>query len=317
MQKIIFFLVSLFFIGCATTSSVKPEPKSIHRSKYILQSNPWDKKINIVAKMQILRNLEDFKALLGTAQHYLASCQTNLIKMRKKMVRGTNAVLSSSERNKLARQITAKQKDCLNIFDHALFNNQRVFGKNNKSRQWRTTLAENQKTVAFNISAISIISSLKQIKLLGCAAKDFSSGIVRVDQALDKINLERSIVGAFDRRIESARDWQLIFVKAYRKAEKNEKFPTAKAAVLFHIRKLEDKLYELSVQAANGIWIKTNRAQMQIGWQQTIAELNRLERETSIKTIATGADWNALHKQSSSEQEMLRIAALLLVKNKS
>lgn len=286
-------------------------PAATHRAKYILRSNPLDSRINIVAKRQLFRNLDDFTSLLQTAEGYLHRCQQNLTNVRYRLVRGANGVMTGQDRQNLIILLDAQLDDCIRQLDHAMFNCRHLYGGADRSSTWWTPLAENSPGTAFTFHAAAITAAIRRIYLLP-TVRGFENNILLVDQALDAVNMERARVGAYQARIQAAASWQKLFIEAYTRADKNEPLPDLKSAQRFHVRKLEDRLFELSTQAASGIYLQTDRDQIQAEYDQTLLELKRLERETGIRTIAGGAPARAHASREASEQEMLRIAGLLL-----
>lgn len=282
-----------------------------HRAKYILRSNPLDGSINIRAKRQLVRNLDDFTSLLKTAEGYLGHCQRNLTNVRFQLVRGTSGVMTGPERQKLVMTLYAKLDECFRMLGHAQFNCRHLYSGRTLSSTWWTTLAENKPATAFTLSAADFSAALKRIYLRP-AVRSCADNIVLVDRALDVLNMERARVGAYLARIEAAFAWHKLYVEAYVKADKNEPIPDLKSAQRFHLRKLEDRLFELSIQAANGVYQQTDRDQIRKEYEQTVLELKRLEQETGIRTVATGYPGDAHENREASEREMLRIARLLL-----
>lgn len=285
--------------------------KTIHKPKYLLKSNPMDSRINIRAKRQIVRNLQDFESLLKTAEGYLGHCHKKLQKARQLTVKGANGVFTLTDRSKMIKEIHGLILDNFHALRHALFNCKPVFGKKLNGKTWRVPLTENSSAFAATLSAEDIIKTLKRIRLKPTVTS-FNSSITRIDSAISAVSMERARIGAYMRRIKAAGQWQMLYVKEYNRLDKNEKIPNLKSGQLFHIRKLEDRLFELAVQGANSIYLAEDRRHLKLEWDQIILELKRLESETGIKTLARQIPPDAITSRATSEREMLRIAKQLL-----
>ena len=286
---------------------------TIHKPKYLLKSNPMDSRINIRAKRQIVRNLEDFESLLQTADGYLGYCMKKLKKARSLTVKSANGVYTLTDRKKLIQKIHGWIDDNHRALRHALFNCKPVFGKKLTGRTWEATLTENNKSFAVTLSAAGIVRTLKRISLKPTVL-GFAKNIKRIDNALSAVAMERARIGAYMRRVRAAGQWQMLFVKEYKRLDKNEDIPDLKSGQMFHIRSLEDRLFELAIQAANSIYTSENRRQIKLEWDQIIMELKRLENITGIRTLARQISPKAITSRATSERAMLRIAGILLKK---
>jgi hypothetical protein len=127
----------------------------------------------------------------------------------------------------------------------------------------------------------------------------------KADNALILLSYQRAILGAEQNRMEKAAEFQNIFFQG--KSDKSSILENLKG----HFKRLDDRFYGLAVQSANGIYSRTDREQINIGFQILIAELKFEEKICGLHADLSFDKDDNLLTQESSEKEMLKIASEL------
>jgi hypothetical protein len=328
----ILFSVFFIFTACAGSSAIRQEPAPLpqptltgpgtgtvpvsvparHKAR-ILTANPYDAEVNVAAKRRIVANLADTLALCETAETYLVEIGRNMQKMREIAVQAANGIYSQLDRDRMQPEAAALLDECTRILDHALFNSMSVFGNVHNAGIWPVTLDEAEPVHLFRLDGRELRTALGSVPKNGLLTPGSAQAALgTIDDVLRAWSWLSATVGAGKERFEAVSRWQQMHVRAGVDADRNEAFKNLRAERLCHVRGLEDRLFALAVQAANGVYSAEDRLQIGIAWREIAAELRRLEPALGFTTIAAGAVEDALATPASAEREMRRIAGILL-----
>lgn len=260
------------------------------------------------AQIRVVKNIQDAQTLLGCAEDYLGEYADNLQHVRELLVRGANGIYTVSDREKLNSEIRGSLDECVRILEHARFNGFLVFygqdGEN--SRCVPVTLAADEPSYGMTFSCSNFDEPDVAAFLDGLAPTPASmdAAIGRVDLLMLAVSMERARLGAYSERLSYSLDVAQALV-----CEDNGTAQQDRIAGI--ARRLENRLYALAVQSANGVYTAEDRAQIQAAFDELYAELVRINRSFAVQSSLTAVNRASVLTQPAAEAEMLALSGMM------
>ena len=257
-------------------------------------SSPAPQPVPVHALNQVIRNIDDVQALLTFAEKTLSEATDGLQKAREILVSGDSANVGPGFRGSVA--------DALRTLESAQFNGRWLYPKDGEALRFTVTLAPDTPASVVALSSRGFESSVTAS--LGDPALGRLQRLGALDAVLQTLTLERARVGAWTQRLEYAHRVNQILASGTSPSAQRRQLVQTVAA-------MEDRLYDLAIQASNGVYTDADRQCLQGEFSALVAELGRVQGQVGVVSVAAQLPHASVLTQGDAEDTMVRLSRLL------
>lgn len=250
------------------------------------------------------KNAGYFLDLINTADGCMASCGSNLQRMREIAVEGAYGIRTAEERKTLIREIRDNSDKIRAEIQHALFNGKQILKKQDGGNvTFYLTLSESDaaEPFAFNRSGFSEKIAVYPGDILP-TSESFMLQIPSIDDLLSAVALERTIYGAYSNRVEMTRRYFLIRLEGKPASDKDRIRAVSQLAA-----QVKDRARSLAVFGANSVFTDEDRNQFNADYQEMLKQLSWMEKQSGQDFKSKAYAGTSLLVRSDAESLMRRM----------